>query len=85
VLVPTVARRDVVVMENLPAHKLASILRPSRLGAPVCCTCSFTLEFNPIENAFAKLKALLRKPQPAPSVTSGVPSVAPYRCLRRLI
>lgn len=47
VLLPTFRTGDVVAMDNLPAHKTASV----RDASP---------DFNPIENAFSKLKAMLR-------------------------
>ena len=62
VLVPELSSGDVVVMDNLSSHKGPSVralieaARRSLLYLP-----PYSPDFNPIENAFAKLKALLRK------------------------
>ena len=62
VLVPTLRSGDVVVMDNLPAHKPAGVRRAiEATGALLLYLPPYSPDFNPIENAFAKLKALLRK------------------------
>jgi transposase len=62
VLVPTLQPGDVVVMDNLPAHKPAAVRAAiARAGATLLYLPPYSPDFNPIENAFAKLKALLRK------------------------
>ena len=62
VLVPTLKPRDVVIMDNLPAHKGAGVRRAiEATGAELRLLPPYSPDFNPIENAFAKLKALLRK------------------------
>ena len=62
VLAPTLAPGDIVVMDNLPAHKNPAIraLIEAR-GAELRYLPPYSPDFNPIENAFAKLKAILRK------------------------
>lgn len=61
VLVPTLKPGDVVVMDNLPAHKPAGVREAiERAGAALSFLPPYSPDFNPIENAFAKLKALLR-------------------------
>lgn len=61
VLVPTLAPGDVVIMDNLPAHKAAGIRDAiEAAGASLLYLPPYSPDFNPIENAFAKLKALLR-------------------------
>lgn len=61
VLVPTLEPGDVVVMDNLPAHKAAGIRDAIQAaGAGLLYLPPYSPDFNPIENAFAKLKALLR-------------------------
>src|SRR5690606_28177129 len=61
VLVPTLAPGDIVVMDNLPAHKAAGIRDAiEAAGASLLYLPPYSPDFNPIENAFAKLKALLR-------------------------
>ena len=61
VLSPTLRPGDVVVMDNLPAHKPAVVREAiERTGAELCFLPPYSPDFNPIEMAFAKLKALLR-------------------------
>lgn len=61
VLVPTLSPGDVVVMDNLPAHKAAGVRDAiEKAGAKLMFLPPYSPDFNPIENAFAKLKALLR-------------------------
>jgi len=62
VLVPTLQSGDVVVMDNLPAHKAGGVRAAiEQAGATLLYLPPYSPDFNPIENAFAKLKALLRK------------------------
>ena len=62
VLVPELRVDDVVVMDNLPAHKVAGIRDMIRAaGASVLYLPPYSPDLNPIEQVFAKLKALLRK------------------------
>ena len=62
VLVPTLRRGDVVILDNLPAHKgLAVREAVEAAGARLLFLPPYSPDFNPIENAFSKLKALLRK------------------------
>jgi transposase len=52
---------DVVVMDNLPAHKAAGVRDAiEAAGASLLYLPPYSPDFNPIENAFSKLKALLR-------------------------
>ena len=61
VLAPTLKRGDVVIMDNLPAHKAAGVRETiEQAGAKLIFLPPYSPDFNPIENAFAKLKALLR-------------------------
>ncbi len=61
VLVPTLEAGDIVVMDNLPAHKAAGVRDTfEAAGAILLYLPPYSPDFNPIENAFAKLKALLR-------------------------
>ena len=49
-------------MDNLPAHKITRIRQEiEAAGAKLLYLPPYSPEFNPIEQAFAKLKALLRK------------------------
>ena len=62
VLVPTLRRGDTVIMDNLPAHKGAEVRRAiEEAGATLRYLPPYSPDFNPIENAFSKLKAYLRK------------------------
>jgi transposase len=61
-LVPTLKRGDVVVMDNLSSHKGPAVRAMiEAAGARLLYLPPYSPDFNPIENAFAKLKALLRK------------------------
>lgn len=61
-LVPTLKPGDVVIMDNLPAHKLLTVREAiERAGARLEFLPPYSPDFNPIENAFSKLKALMRK------------------------
>ncbi len=60
-LAPTLQSGDVVVMDNLPAHKVAGVRQAiERVGARLVYLPPYSPDFNPIEQAFAKLKGLLR-------------------------
>jgi transposase len=62
VLVPELRSGDIVVMDNLPAHKVAGVREAiEAAGARLLYLPPYSPDFNPIEMAFAKLKALLRK------------------------
>lgn len=53
---------DVVVMDNLPAHKISGVRDAiEKVGARLLFRPPYSPDFNPIEMAFSKLKALLRK------------------------
>ena len=61
-LAPALAPGDVVVMDNLAAHKVAGVQGAIRaVGASLLYLPPYSPDLNPIEQAFAKLKALLRK------------------------
>ena len=61
VLAPTLSPGDVVIMDNLPAHKASGIREAIEItGATLRYLPPYSPDFNPIENAFSKLKALLR-------------------------
>ena len=62
VLFPTLRRGDVVILDNLPAHKGSAVREAiEAAGARLLFLPPYSPDFNPIENAFAKLKALLRR------------------------
>ena len=61
-LVPELRPGDIVVMDNLSSHKgpkVRALIEAA--GAELLFLPPYSPDFNPIENAFAKLKALLRK------------------------
>lgn len=61
ILVPSLSAGDIVVMDNLPAHKIAGVRDViETAGARLLYLPPYSPDFNPIENAFSKLKALLR-------------------------
>jgi transposase len=61
-LAPHLRRGDVVVMDNLSSHKAAAVRRAIRLaGALLIFLPPYSPDLNPIEQAFSKLKTLLRK------------------------
>jgi transposase len=65
VLVPELGPGDIVVMDNLPAHKIAGVRQAIEAsGATMLLLPPYSPDFNPIEMAFSKLKALIRKAAP---------------------
>ncbi len=61
VLIPTLEPGDIVIMDNLPAHKAAGVRDAiEAAGARLMFLPPYSPDFNPIENAFAKLKSMLR-------------------------
>lgn len=60
-LVPTLASGDIVVMDNLPAHKRDTVRKAiEAAGAILLYLPPYSPDLNPIEMAFSKLKAMLR-------------------------
>lgn len=61
-LAPTLAPGDIVIMDNLPSHKVTGVQEAiEACGASLIYLPPYSPDLNPIEQAFAKLKALLRK------------------------
>ncbi len=61
-LAPTLRPGDIVIMDNLPAHKVSGARADiEREGAMLLFLPPYSPDFNPIELAIAKTKALLRK------------------------
>lgn len=61
-LAPTLSLGDIVIMDNLPSHKVAGVREAIEArGASLIYLPPYSPDLNPIEQAFAKLKALLRK------------------------
>lgn len=62
VLAPELRPGDIVVMDNLPSHKISGVREAiEKAGAQLVFLPPYSPDFNPIEMAFSKLKALLRK------------------------
>lgn len=62
VLVPELRPGDIVVMDNLPSHKAPGVRQSiDAAGATLLFLPPYSPDFNPIELAFSKLKAHLRK------------------------
>jgi transposase len=60
-LAPTLNAGDIVIMDNLPAHKAGGVRAAiEAVGATLLYLPAYSPDFNPIEMAFAKLKTLLR-------------------------
>ena len=65
VLVPSLQPGDVVVLDNLAVHKQPEVRRAvEAAGALLQFLPPYSPDFNPIELAFAKLKAFLRAARP---------------------
>ncbi len=61
-LAPALLPGDLVMMDNLPAHKVAGVREAIEAAdADLCYLPAYSPDLNPIENLFAKLKAMLRK------------------------
>jgi len=61
-LAPTLKRNDIVVLDNLPAHKAPAIREAiEQRGAELRYLPQYSPDLNPIEMSFSKLKTSLRK------------------------
>jgi transposase len=75
VLGPTLRRGDIVVMDNVPLHRTRAVREAlEKLDVSVPEFPAYSPDLNPIEQAIAKLKAVLRKlaPRSPPSLTAAV-------------
>lgn len=62
VLTREIKAGDLVILDNLPAHRVTGARQAIEAkGAALINLPPYSPDLNPIENAFAKLKALLRK------------------------
>lgn len=60
-LAPALRQRDTVILDNLPAHKVKGVREAiEAVGARLLYLPPYSPDLNPIELAFAKLKAMLR-------------------------
>ena len=77
VLVPTLRKGDAVIMDNLGSHKGAGAGVRKAIedaGATLLYLPPYSPDFNPIENAFSKLKRCCAKRQSEPSMRCGTAS-----------
>ena len=87
VLVPTLKPGDIVVMDNLPAHKPLAVRRAIQAAsAELRFLPPYSPDFNPIEMAFSKLKALLKKAAARTlddlfdAIAKGIDTFTPQEC-----
>ena len=87
VLVPTLAAGETVIMDNLPAHKVAGVRTAiEAAGARLKFLPPYSPDLNPIELAFAKLKAWLRRraartiPTLWNAIAAALPTFKPREC-----
>lgn len=78
---------DVVVMDNLPGHKIAGVHEAVQAaGAQIAYLPSYSPDFSLIENAFSMLKALLRKAAartvPDFHVAAALNAISPAECAK---
>ena len=84
---PELGRGDIVVMDNLSSHKGAGIRAAiEAAGAKLVYLPPYSPDLNPIENAFSKLKAGLRKASERTveslwdTIGSLIPTFTPREC-----
>jgi transposase len=71
-LAPTLKPGDVVVMDNLSAHKVSGVREAiEAVGASLLYLPPYSPDFNPIEQVFAKLKHLIRAAEPRDVEATG--------------
>jgi transposase len=76
VLAPTLQPGDMVVLDNLASHKVIGVRQAiEATGARVRYLPAYSPDLNPIEQAIAKLKAILRKAA-ARTVTALIKAIA---------
>jgi transposase len=87
VLVRQLRPGDTVIMDNLPAHKNAGVRKAiEAAGATLLYLPPYSPDFNPIEMAFAKLKAILRavaarsRDDLWQTVGDAIPTFSPEEC-----
>ena len=84
VLVPTLRPGDVVVLDNLAAHKQPEVRAAiEQAGALLRFLPPYSPDFNPIEQAFAKLKAFMRATRPRTFDHVCALMAAPWICSHR--
>ena len=86
-LAPTLSEGDIVILDNLPAHKVAAARTAiEAAGATLVFLPPYSPDYNPIEQAFAKIKAILRKAAARTvetlekAVTEALSAFSPQEC-----
>ena len=86
-LVPILSQGTIVIMDNLPAHKVRGVReRIEETGATLIYLPPYSPEFNPIEECWSKIKELVRSWRPAErkillqSIGEAITSVTPKDC-----
>jgi len=86
-LAPALRPGDTVILDNLPAHKsTAARAAIEAKGASLGLLPPYSPDFNSIENAFAKLKPLMRKAtartvdQPWDTIAQAIDTFSPPEC-----
>lgn len=92
ILLPTLRAGDIVVMDNLGSHKSKAVREAIRsVGARRLFLPAYSPDLNPIEQVFAKLKALLRKARARSSdavndaIAALMPAFSSQECANYLI
>jgi transposase len=87
VLGPTLRRSDIDVMDNVPVRRTQAVREAlEKLGVSVPAFPAYSPDFNPIEQAIAKLKAHLRKLAPrspkklTTALRDGLQQFTPAQC-----
>ena len=86
-LAPTLRRGDVIVMDNVATHRVSGIREAiTAAGASLLYLPSYSPDLNPIEQLFAKLKALLRqaaarsRDTPWAAIATVLDTITPAEC-----
>ena len=86
-LAPTLKTGDIVVMDNLPAHKPDAVRAAIEAkGATLRYLPPYSPDLNPIEMAFSKFKALLKKAAARTvedlwaAIANALPKLSPQDC-----
>lgn len=87
VLVPELRPGDIVIMDNLSTHKLGHVRQAiESAGAHLRYLPAYSPDLNPIEQAFSKFKAYLRKAATRTvddlwqAIADAIPLIQPHEC-----
>ncbi|MDR2696994.1 MAG: transposase [Holophagales bacterium] len=83
-LMPTMKKGDTLILDNLSAHKVKGAIQPLiDKGINVVFLPVYSQDFNPIEHAWSKVKACLRKAKAItrdtliPAITEALDAIKP--------